>query len=42
MEEEIFPVLYCLLKKSRDEITVSDLVKLNHYLELVVNGPEDR
>ena len=42
MEEEKFPVLYCLLKKNRDEITVSDLVKLNHYLELVVNGPEDR
>ena len=36
MEEEKFPVLYCSLKKNRDEITVSDLVKLNHNLELVV------
>ena len=29
-------------KKHRDEITVSDLIKSNHNLEKVVNGPKDR
>jgi hypothetical protein len=35
-------MLYCSLGLSRDDITVRGLLKFNHDLEGVIDGPKDR